>query len=176
MKIQKNKKITNDKNNNIQNKELVNGMEEKGNNNNNKRIHDSTIAINIQENNNNNNGSNNANQKNIFLKKLFEEYVNIPLMKRMDQYFEELKKENITIPSHLDVKIVFILDNFGTLEEVFENYNNDTDSEKNKDIRFILIAQYLFYTWLKKNNLLQNNNENISEENKKQFLQWASNI
>lgn len=129
----------------------------------------------------NNNHNNNVNRKdddgdNIFQKKLLEEYIRLPLMKRIDQYLEEFKKENHSVPSYLDMETSSIINKIETLEEVFQNYNNDDNknSEKNKTIRFALMARYSFYIWLKKNRLFQdNNNLNITEENKKQFIKWS---
>jgi len=117
-----------------------------------------------------------ANQTNMFLKKILKEYLHLPWMKRMDQYVKELKKENVSISFHFDEQTLSVLDNFTTLEEVFQNHFDIKDSEKNKAIRLVLIAQYLFYNWLKKNNLLQSDDTNISEENKKIFLKLINNI
>jgi len=69
-------------------------------------------------------------------------------MKRIDQYIDQLKKENGALSA---------LENVITLKELFQyhNGNDNKDSEKNKTIRFALISQHMFYTCVKENNLLR---------------------
>ena len=131
----------------------------------------------IEKEENNNNKINNNNEENFPIKKVLKEYIHLFLMKQMDQYVEEFKKENNgQIPFYLDIEASSsILDKIETLEEVFQKYNNDNkDSEKNKVVRFTLIAQYQLYLWLKNNHLLQNKDTNISEENKNRFRKWVN--
>jgi len=109
---------------------------------------------------------------------IVKEYVRLPLMKRIDQYIDELKKENVHVPLYFDIKEVSTnIDKFTTLEELFQHLSNfnDKDSEKNKAIRHTLTAQYLVYTWLKKNKFLRDENVPISEQDKKCFLKWINN-
>lgn len=198
LKMDKIKKITNDKKEkNILEKkdttELVNIKKSENNNNDKKRLHiknkamikhDDELQLNTKKQkitNDEDHGiiiTEDDKNKHLF-QKIVKEYIHLPLMKRIDQYIDELKKENIPIPLCFDMKVLTVLDNWTTsLEELFQQHfsHNDKDSEKNKAIRHTLIAQYLFYTWLRKNNFIPNENFLISEQDKKYFVKWINDI
>ena len=110
-------------------------------------------------------------EKNVSISKnnnRYLDFINLGWMKRMDQYIEELKKENTKIPSYLDTDYDVSLGNFNSLEDAFK-VNDDDDPT----IRIHLVARYQYYIWLKKNKLLlEDENNQISDENKKQFIKW----
>ena len=61
-----------------------------------------------------------------------------------------------------------------TIEELFRQCDNNGDNERNKTVKIVLMAQYQLYLWLKKRKLLTEDNIDISDENKKQFLKWIN--